>query len=440
MILMLLLTSSLPVSAQESVGTRRVVAAELRGPIGVATPLQLGSAINRARAEDAGLLVIQLDTPGGLVSATRDVIQAILASPVPIVVYVAPPGARAASAGTYITIAAHVAAMAPGTHIGAATPILLGGPPAPLRRGTEQRDASEGTTSPEERKALNDAVAYLRTLAQLRGRNAEWSVQAVREGATLTAAEAKREHVVDILAPDMPSLLAQLDGRSVTVDGVERRLATTGAVVIELHPDWRVRLIAVLTDPNVAFLLMMLGVYGILFELWSPGAVAPGVFGAICLLLGLAALSVLPVNFAGLGLLLLGIALMVAEAFAPGFGVLGIGGLLAFVAGALFLFDPSGADFDIAVAWPVIAGAAVTSLGLFAFGLGFAMRVRRRAPATGSEAMIGAVGHVIDWRGAEGTLRIRGEVWEARGERSFAAGDRARVTRRDGLILHIEPE
>ncbi|KAF0097075.1 MAG: membrane-bound serine protease (ClpP class) [Rhodospirillaceae bacterium] len=415
-----------------------VIVLDVKGAIGVGTGHMLEEAFARAHAERAGLIMLRMDTPGGLVSATRDIIQAILASPIPVAVFVAPGGARAASAGTYIIYAAHVAAMAPGTHLGAATPVQMGPPGAPPQRRDNDKPA-EGEGGAMERKVLNDAVAYLRSLAQLRGRNAEWAEKAVREAATLTAEEAAREKVIDLLAGSVDDLLDRLDGRTVrTVEG-ERTLATRHARVIVVEPSWKTRLLTVVTDPNIAFILLMIGIYGIIFEFWSPGLTGPGIVGAICLLVGLMALSMMPLNFAGVALLVAGLAMMVVEAFTPGFGVLGLGGIAAFVIGGLFLFDPAGADIDFAVSWPVVLAAAATNALLVVGLLGMILRVRRRKVATGSEEMIGLEGRVLDWRDGQGHIRVHGEVWSARGPGPLAPGTPVRVDRRDGLTLHVDP-
>jgi membrane-bound serine protease (ClpP class) len=416
-----------------------VVVLDVRGAIGVGTGHMLEESFARARAERAGLIVLRVDTPGGLVSATRDIIQAILASPIPVVVFVAPAGARAASAGTYIAYAAHIAAMAPGTHLGAATPVQMGAPgvPPPQRRD-DGKPAERDRGDAMERKVLNDAVAYLRSLAQLRGRNGEWAEKAVREAATLTAEEAVKEKVVDLLAGSVDDLLDRIDGRTVrTADG-ERTLATRHARVIVVEPSWRTRLLSFITDPNIAFIVLMIGVYGIIFEFLHPGLAGPGIVGAICLLVGLMALSVLPISFAGLGLLALGIGMMAAEAFTPGIGVLGLGGVVSFILGGLFLFDPAGADIDFAVAWPVVVGAALTNAVLFVGLLGMILRVRRRKVVTGAEQMIGLEGRVVDWENGRGHIRVHGEVWSARAATPLAAGTPVRVERRDGLTLHVE--
>ena len=426
---------------------RPIVTLEIKGAIGVATTMQLEAALSRARKENAALVVMSLDTPGGLVASTRDIIQAMLASPVPIAVYVSPSGARAASAGTYMAYAAHVSAMAPGTHLGAATPVQLGPPggtpgsPAPAKRDGDpgRKDAPADSRDAMERKVLNDAIAYLRSLAQLRGRNAAWAEKAVRDAATLTAEEAVKARVVDFLAADLAELLARADGRRVKAAGVEQRIATKGAETIAVEPDWRMRLLGVITNPNIAFLLLLAGIYGILFEFWNPGAVVPGVIGGISLLLALAALAVLPVSYAGLALLLLGIALMTVEALTPGIGVLGIGGIIAFVAGGIFLFDPAGADIAFRVTWPVLAATAGASAAFSLFVLGYALRARRRKVVSGPEEMIGMAGRVIAWDGLAGSVRVHGEVWSAQAGASLAPGDEISVVSRTGLTLTVRP-
>jgi membrane-bound serine protease (ClpP class) len=365
----------------------------------------------------------------------------MLTSPVPVIVYVTPGGAHAASAGTFIVYAAHIAAMAPGTNIGAATPIQIGGFPG---RPQPEEPKGDGKTTPDqttaERKALNDTIAMLRSLAQLRGRNVEWAEKAVREAATLTASDALQERVIDVVASDLGDLLAQIDGRTVTAAGVEHRLATKAAQRIVFEVDWRTRLLGAISDPTIAFILLLIGFYGIIFEFWSPGFVAPGVIGAICLLLALMALSSLPVQYGALALVLLGIAFMIGEAFAPSFGVLGMGGIIAFVTGALFLFDPAGSDIDIAVSVPVIIVSAITTAVLAFLALTAALKARRRPVITGAEQMIGSVGEVTDWNGRSGRIRVHGELWFARSEQSLAPPTTVRVVGRDGLTLFVEPQ
>jgi len=436
LLLGLLLGLAEPLAAREPAGPVLVI--EIDGAIGVASAEFLDKALAEARNRDAPALVLRLDTPGGLVTSTRVMIKAILGSATPVILWVAPAGARAASAGTYLSYAAHVAAMAPGTHLGAATPIALGAPPAPSREpGREGERPPPGDAA--ERKVLNDAIAYLRSLAQLRGRNAEWAQEAVEKAATLTAEEAAARAVVDILAGTIEELLDKAHGRTVKMAEGERVLNLKDRPVETLDPGLRLRVMQAIADPNIAFILLLVGVYGILFEFWNPGTFVPGIVGGISLFLALAALSVLPVQMAGVALLLLGVALMVAEAFTPGIGILGLGGLVAFAAGALFLFDPAAADFDLRVALPVVIAATGVS-GLLLMGvLGAAMGARRRKVVSGAEAMLGAEGEVVSWRDGHGTVRVLGELWEARAARPLPPGAPVRVTERKGLVLTVEP-
>lgn len=438
-IVALLAATPLPAGAAERSGP--ILVTEIKGAIGVAATRLITDALAKARQDNARSLVIQLDTPGGLVTSMRDIIQQILASPIPVIVYVSPGGARAASAGTFIVYAAHVAAMAPGTNVGAATPIEMGGLPG-LPRPTEPKQVEKDKAAPPaetaaHRKALNDTIAMLRSLAQLRGRNVEWAEKAVRDAATLTAEDALKEGVIDVVARDLDDLLKQIDGRKVTINAVEFLLATKGVPRTVFEPDWRTRLLGVISDPNIAFILLIIGIYGILFEFWNPGGLVAGVIGAVCLLLGLTALATLPVQFGALGLVVLGIGLMMAEAFAPGFGILGIGGVIAFIAGSLFLFDPAGADIDISVSVPLIIALAVTTGALALFVLGAAVKARTRPATTGAEQMIGSIGEVAEWDNLKGYIRVHGEMWSARAEQSFAPGDAVRVIQRDELTLLV---
>jgi membrane-bound serine protease (ClpP class) len=432
---------------------RPVLLLDIKGAIGVVSAEQLAKALQRAAATGAQAVIVRMDTPGGLLSSTREMILAILASPVPVVMYVAPDGSRAASAGTYLMYAAHVAAMAPSTHMGAATPISLspgglpgapppGPPPEPAKDKESQgkdKAPADGKTA-QERKVLNDAIAYIRSLAELRGRNADWAEKAVRDAATLTASAALKEGVIDLIAGDVAELLARIDGRVVKTPAGEVRLETRGRQVVELKPDWKTEIMQVISDPNIALILMTIGIYGILFEFWHPGSLAPGVIGAICLLVALAAFSVLPVNYAGLALLILGIALMVAEAFLPSFGIVGLGGIAAFAIGALFLFDPEQSDIPIQASWQVVAGLTALSAALSLGVLGFALRARRRPVLTGAEEMLGATAEVVHWEGGRGRVRVHGEIWAAESGAVLAAGQKVRIAGRTGLVLAVEPK
>jgi membrane-bound serine protease (ClpP class) len=334
--------------------------------------------------------------------------------------------------------------MAPGTHLGAATPIALsppgmpGSPPPSKPPSGNDKQSEPDPATASARKSINDAVAYIRSLAELRGRNADWGEKAVRDAATLTASAALKERVVDVIAKDLDDLISQIDGRSVSTAAGEVKLDPRGRTLLELKPDWKLQLLSAIADPNIALILLMIGIYGILFEFWSPGTIAPGVIGGISLIVALTALSVLPLNLGGLGLLLLGIALMVAEAFSPGFGIAGIGGIVAFVLGALFLFDPGETDIPVRVSWQVIAGMATVSAAFFIGILGFAARARRRPVRTGAEEMIGSTGEVIIWHEDEGRIQVHGEIWAARSDKSLSKGQKVRVVSRTGLTLSVE--
>jgi membrane-bound serine protease (ClpP class) len=416
-------------------GSPRVHVIDMKGAIGIATQRQLGRAIEQALRENSVALIIRLDTPGGLVSATRELIQQMESAPLPIVVYVAPTGARAASAGTFIVYASHLAAMAPGTNIGAATPVSMGGLPGFPGQDSKDKDKKKGGESAEERKAINDVVAMLRSLAQLHGRSVDFAEKAVREAATLTAEEARQQNVVEVVTNDLAGLLAAIDGRKVKVGNTERTLATKGASSTTIETDWRTRLLAVISDPNVAFILLMIGFYGIVLEFWHPGTFIPGTIGAVSIIVALIALSALPVHYGALALLILGIGLMIAEVFTPGVGILGAGGLIAFVVGAIYLFEGSGWDVEVAVSWPVIAGAALTTAGVIFGIVGMAVRVHRRPAAD----MIGVEGEVIDWSGDSGHVRVLGEIWSARANRTLLPTDKVRIVARQGLTLTVEP-
>lgn len=413
---------------------------DVKGAIGVATIRQLTRAIEQTKRENGAALIMRLDTPGGLVSATRDIIQEMVGAPVPIVVYVAPTGARAASAGTFIVYASHVAAMAPGTNLGAATPVSMGGLPGlPGQQPKEKDGEKDASKSASDQKAINDVVAMLRSLAQLRGRNVEFAEKAVREAATLTAEEAVKQNVVDLMANDLNELIAAIDGRKVKVGNAEHTIASKGAAMTAIEPDWRTQLLGAISDPNVAFILLIIGFYGLILEFWNPGTFIPGTIGGVSLILALMALSALPVHYGALALLLLGMALMIAEAFTPGIGILGAGGLVAFVVGAIFLFEGGGWDVEVGLSWPVIAGSAL-STAIIIFGIaGAAARAYRRPPATGGEQLIGSGAEVIEWSGTEGRVHVHGEIWSARGERPFQAKDKVRIVGRDGLTLVVEP-
>ncbi len=427
---------------------REAIWLDVDGAIGPATRDYVSRALDDAKKADAAIVILRMDTPGGLDIAMRDIIQDILVSPVPVVTYVSPSGARAASAGTYILYASHVAAMAPATTLGAATPVQIGGLPgssAPAKdEPPKSTDSPESTSEPAtpktamERKIINDAAAYIRGLAEMRGRNVAWAEKAVREAASLQAAEALKENVIDIVATDMPDLLKQLHGREVSVLGQLRKLDTQGLVLKHVEPDWRSKLLAIITDPNVAYILMLIGIYGLIFEFATPGAIVPGVVGAISLLLALFAFQVLPVNYAGLGLMLLGVILMTAEAFAPSFGALGLGGVIAFVIGSIILMDTDIPGYGIS--FGLIIAIAVVSSTLFTLILVMAVKAQRRKVVSGQEELLGAMAEVLADFKDEGHIRIHGETWKARSAIALLKGERVLVTKREGLTLWVKKE
>lgn len=440
----LLLASPVVSQAGRMRAARPVIVLDVDGGIGPATTEYLRGGLRTATARGSPLVVLRMDTPGGLDSATHDIISEILASPVPVATYVAPAGARAASAGTYILYASHLAAMAPGTHLGAATPVMIGGAPTPMPGGAPappDKEKAAGAKPPVDamsNKVVNDAAAYMAALAALQRRNPEWAERAVREAATLTAEQALAQGVIEVVAGDLPSMLAQAEGRTVRLAGQPHLLRTVGAPVEILEPGWRIRLLGVITNPNIAYILLLVGVYGLIFEFMSPGAVAPGIVGAVALLTALFALDLLPVNFAGLALILLGVGLMTAEAFNPSVGAFGIGGIVAFAIGSLLLFKGPAPEFRLSPG--VVIAAVALSLAYFVLALGTALRSRRRVVAIGPSTLLGAPGRVVSWSGERGLVRLQGEDWQARAPRSLAPGQRVRVSGRDGLALIVEPE
>jgi membrane-bound serine protease (ClpP class) len=418
-----------------------VKVAEIQGAISPASAAYFLRALDEAQNSRADLLVLKLDTPGGLDSAMREMIQGILASPVPVATFVSPSGARAASAGTYILYASHVAAMAPGTNLGAATPVAIGiggdaGKPAEKKAGEDENSAPSGSAM--EKKAVHDAAAYIRSLAQLRGRNAEWAERAVRQAESLSAEEAVKMKVADFVAADLPDLLRQANGRSVKLAAGVATLALEGATAAVTVPNWKERLLMAVANPNIALILMMLGVYGLLFEFYTPGFGVAGIIGAISLLLALYALAMLPINATGALLLLLGIVLMATEAFMPSFGAFGIGGIVAFTAGALMLIDGDQPGLEISLAF-VVPLAATSALVLFGIGA-FALRARRQPAVTGVESMTGGTVEALEDFEHEGWVLALGERWKARSETPLARGAQARIVEVQGLTLIIKPE
>ncbi len=411
----------------------------IEGAIGPATDDYVEQALESANQRGAHLVIMRMDTPGGLDTAMRRIIKNIINSEVPIVTYVAPSGARAASAGTYILYASHIAAMAPGTNLGAATPVQIGGvsPPGDTNKDKPTQASQDSNADTLKQKRVNDAVAYIQSLAQMRGRNQEWAEKAVREAASLPASEALALNVIDILATGMTDLMQQIDGREVIVQGKARTLQTSSRVIVPLEPDWRNRLLSILTNPNVAYILMLIGIYGLIFEFSNPGAIVPGTVGAICLLLALYSFQLLPINYAGMALILLGVALMVAEAYQPSFGVLGIGGLTAFVIGSIILMDTEAPGFGIDIS--VIIIFAITSALVFIVAIGMAIKARRRPVVSGKEELVGGIATVAGDFDQHGTVIIHSEHWNAVSDVALAKGQQVIVTDVQGLTLHVTP-
>ena len=444
MLLVLLLLCGLAVFSKAAAATSSlVIQAPLSGPIGPGQAGYVQRILDEAKTHQAALVVIQLDTPGGLLESTRQIIEAILASPVPVAIHVAPAGARAASAGTFLVYAAHLAVMAPGTALGAATPVPLGGHwqhrPSPQKTPNKKDDDtnSDPADNTMSRKALHDAVALIRSLAQFHDRNQQWAERFVREAATLTAQEALQEGVVDMVAPDLATLLGQAEGRTVHLTTGKAVLHLGAARIMSFSPTWRERLLMVLGDPQLAYVLLLVGLYGIIMEFLHPGTAIPGTVGAVALLLALYALQVLPVSLAGLGLLLLGLALMVAEGFVSGFGILGLGGAVSFVIGSVMFLDQAGAAWS----WGqglAIGGGLAMALMVLALAMK-ARRIRRRGEVTGDAALVGSQGTALEDFTGTGVVRMHGELWQAYSTQPIHRGQRGVVQDRRGLTLLVAP-
>ncbi|MEM7503630.1 MAG: nodulation protein NfeD [Pseudomonadota bacterium] len=446
---------------------------ELEGALGVAKAEYLISGIESAADDGAKLVIIRMDTPGGLVEPMRDIVQAILNSRVPVVTYVSPGGARADSAGTYILLASHVAAMAPTTHLGAATPVsMMGGEPedqgdSPFElpsgdapANDEASDGDESTTDTDEpadgepdsgteapaprvpgtameRKILNDSIAYIRALAERHGRNAEWAELAVRDAATLTSEEALAENVIDVVAPTRAALLEDIDGREVRLNDESVTLETADLTVEAQEPGWRIKFLSTIANPQIALLLMLVGVYGLLFEGYNPGAIVPGVVGVVCLLLAAYALQVIPVNYAGLALIVVGVILIIAEAFVPSFGALGLGGIVAFIVGSIIMFDSGIPGFGVSIPFIVTFGI-VSGLALM-WLVSYLVKLQRRGAVSGKASIVGGTGTAMESFTGSGKIWLEGESWQAESRVPIEKDQEVRVTAMDGLVLTVEP-
>ena len=425
--------------AAEDVAVDDVWLVDLDGAVGPASTDLVIRSIEDATAADAQAVVIRMDTPGGLDKSMRDLVKAILASDIPVITYVSPDGARAASAGTYIAYASHIAAMAPATNIGSSTPVSIAPTtPQPAAPTSGDQPAAAAPTDAMTKKIVNDAVAYLQSLAELRGRNIEWAEATVREGANLRATEALEQNIIDIVAPDLTTLLNELDGWEIKVGNGTQVLETAGAGIVRVETDWRHELLTIITDPSIAYGLLIIGVYGLILEFYSPGMIFPAVTGIICLLLGAYGLQMLPINYAGLALIIVGIVLIAAEVLTPTYGVLGVGGVAAFVLGSIMLMDTDIPGYQLPI--PIILGFAVSTGGIAFFVVGAAIQARRQKVITGVESVIGAGALVLEDFDGRGSVRAFGEVWGAESDVPLQKDMKVRITKIEGLTLTVEPE
>ncbi|MEN8173951.1 MAG: nodulation protein NfeD, partial [Chloroflexota bacterium] len=425
-LLFLLLITFLPLFAS----TSTIMKLEIKGAIGPASSKYLKEGMSAAVRQNSLMVLIELDTPGGLSTSMREMIQEITNSTLPVIIYISPKGARAASAGTYLLYASHVAAMAPGTNLGAATPVSL--MPTPMIT-----DSNTSGPSALEKKVINDAMAYIKSLAELNERNITWAVEAVKEAKSISAKDALNYGVIDLMAEDINELLNKLEGRSVTVSGKKITLKTEGAVIETFEADWKTKFLSIITDPNIAYMLLLIAIYGIFFELMNPGAIFPGVIGMISGVIALYALNMIPFNYAGLLLIILGIAFMVAEVFIAGFGILGIGGVLAFAFGSLLLFDADTLGSGVSI--PLIIAFSLVSLGFFIFVLRFLLHSRSVKIVTGVDEMVGASAKVLESTKEGYRVRCHGEIWYAESNSVLEIGQNVRVESLSGLTLHVNP-
>ncbi len=423
--------------AEES--SSQAVVLEIQGAISPAVSDYIRRGMKKAVAADAELVILQMDTPGGLDRSMRDIIQMILDSHVPVVSYVAPEGARAASAGTYILYASHVAAMSPATNLGAATPISIGGLPGSSKpQEKEKKKDKDGLATDDastlKRKVINDAAAYIKALAERHGRNADWAVQAVREAVSLSAKEALELKVIDLIATDLTDLLQQLDGLEIKLDSGVQVISSKDMTITRIEPTWRDKLLTVISDPNIAYFLLLLGFYGLVYELANPGVFLPGVAGGISLVLAFYAFQILPINYSGLALIILGMVFLISEAFIPSFGSLGIGGIVSFAVGSLILID----DENLKVSIPLIVGTTGISAVLILLLMGRVLSIRKKKVRTGEEALIGMIGEAAKDFEGEGRIWLLGESWLAKGSGLIRKGEKVKITSRNGLELTVQ--
>ncbi|HEX2548233.1 MAG TPA: nodulation protein NfeD [Gammaproteobacteria bacterium] len=414
--------------AANAFAARPVYLLDINGAIGPATESYIENGLATAAKEKAAAVIIQLNTPGGLETSMRGINQTILNSSVPVVAYVAPAGARAASAGTFIMYASHIAAMAPGTNVGAASPVSM---------ETLGSSGDSNNKKTLQKKSMNDAFAYIQGLAKLRDRNVEWAGDAVSKAASLDATEALNQKVINFIATDIPELLKKIDGQTVDIKKIPVQINTKDIEIKNLAPNWRSKFLSVITNPSIAYILLLIGIYGLFFELANPGFILPGVVGTFSLLIGLYAFQLLPISYVGLTLLLLGIAFMIAEAFVTSYGLLGVGGFIAFVVGSIFLFDTSVPGFHIA--WSIIIVMSLISVGLLCLIIWLTTKSIRQPVVTGREALIGTIGEVLEYYTDYMLVRVQGEIWNAQCEERLQVGQKVRVTKIGNLKLTVEP-
>ena len=407
-----------------------VMKLEIKGNIGPASHIYLKKGFEAATSQNADMILIVLDTPGGLSSSMREMIQLITNSTFPVITYVAPKGAHAASAGTYLLYASHIAAMAPGTNLGAATPVNL--MPTPIMQET-----NNSSSTVLEKKVINDAIAYIKSLAELNDRNISWAIEAVKDAKSISANDALQFGVIDLIAEDSNELLSKLDGREVMVADKKIILKTKHAVLLTFEVDWKIKFLSIITDPNIAYIFLIIAIYGIFFELMNPGSIIPGVIGMISGVIALYALNMIPFNYAGLLLIILGIAFMIAEVFITGFGILGIGGVFAFAFGSLLLFDADTLGSGVSI--PLIIAFSLVSLGFFIFVIQFLIRSRSVKVVTGVDEMVGSTAEVLESTQKGYRVRCHGEVWYAESDSVLEIGQKVCVESLSGLVLHVNP-